>query len=323
MAQQRLIPRLRAALRLRHFSARTERAYVFWARRYVLFCDRRHPAECSERDVVAFLEFLVRTRGIAAATQNQAVAALSFLYRDVLARPLGTLPAIVRAKGRVRVPNVLEPSEIELVLRELRGPMRLVAMLLYGAGLRLGEALSLRLKDLDLARHTVVVREGKGGKDRRTVLPERLGAMLSERVADLRRDHLREVQRGRGYVALPRALSVKLPGAVRDWRWSWLFPASRDVYSRETKRYVRYHVHETTVQRAIAAAGVASGINKRVTAHTFRHSFATHLLRTGTDIRTVQELLGHRDVSTTMVYLHVLDRGLGVRSPLDRLPRDG
>ncbi len=168
-----------------------------------------------------------------------------------------------------------------------------------------------------------MVREGKGGKDRRTVLPERLVAMLSERVADLRRGHLREVQRGRGYVALPRALSVKLPGAVRDWRWSWLFPASRDVYSPETKRHVRYHLHETTVQRAIAAAGIASGINKRVTAHTFRHSFATHLLRAGTDIRTVQELLGHRDVSTTMVYLHVLDRDLGVRRPLDRLPQDG
>ena len=273
--------------------------------------------------MVAFLEFLVRTRGVAAATQNQAVAALSFLYRDVLGRPLGTLPAIVRAKGRVRVPNVLEPSEVELVLRELKGAMRVIVMLLYGAGLRLGEALSLRLKDLDLARHMVVVRGGKGGKDRRTILPERLVALLNERVADLRREHLHEVQRGRGFVALPRALSVKLPGAVRDWRWSWLFPASRDVYWRETKGYVRYHLHETTVQRAIASAGVASGINKRVTAHTFRHSFATHLLRAGTDIRTVQELLGHRDVSTTMVYLHVLDRGLGVRSPLDRLPQDG
>lgn len=318
VSQQRLLPSLRRVLRLRHFSAGTERAYVFWTRRFVLFCGR-HPVECSERDVVGFLDHLVSTRQIAASTQNQAVAALSFLYREVLGRPLSALPAIVRAKSRVRVPNVLEPEEIERVLRELRGSPRLVVMLMYGAGLRLHEALSLRLKDLDLARHTVVVREGKGGKDRRSVLPERLIGVLAERVAELRMNHLREVQRGGGHVALPRALAAKLPGAVQDWRWSWLFPAARDVRVRATGRRVRFPLHDSTVQRAIGAAGIASGINKRVTAHTFRHSFATHLLRSGSDIRTVQELLGHRDVSTTMVYLHVLDRGLGVRSPLDRL----
>lgn len=319
MPSQRLIPSVRTALRLRHFSGNTERAYVFWVRRFVLFCDRRHPRECDESDVVAFLDFLATTRKVAAATQSQALAALVFLYRDLLGIPLGSLPSIVRGKQRVRVPNVLEPAEVELVLRELRGPSRLVVMLLYGAGLRLSEALSLRLKDLDLARHMLIVRDGKGGKDRRTVLPERLVELFNERVLDLRRDHQRDVQRGRGYIALPRALAIKLPGSVRDWRWSWLFPASRDVYSREARRHVRHHLHQTTVQRAIGAAAIASGINKRVTAHTFRHSFATHLLRSRADIRTVQELLGHRDVSTTMVYLHALDRGAGVRSPLDRL----
>lgn len=319
MEPQRLIPALRTALRLRHYSVRTEKAYVFWVRRFVDFCGRRHPRECGEREVVAFLEHLVKSRGVAAATQNQALAALAFLYRDVLASPLASLPAVVRAKGRVRVPNVLEPEEVERVLSELRGGPRLVVMLLYGAGLRLGEALSLRIKDLDLARRTVVIREGKGGKDRRSVLPDKLVAELTERVSILRVEHFRAMQAGGGFIALPRALAVKLPGAVRDWRWSWVFPASRDVYAKELGRSVRYHVHETSVQRAIAAAGVAAGISKRVTAHTFRHSFATHLLRAGTDIRTVQELLGHRDVSTTMVYLHVLERGLGVRSPLDRL----
>jgi integron integrase len=314
-----LLPSLRAALRLRHFSIHTERAYVLWVRRFVRFCGNRHPTVCDDRDVVAFLEHLVRTRAVSASTQNQALAAVSFLYRDVLQQPLGALPAVVRARGRVRVPTVLEPEEVERVLREMRGVPRLVVMVMYGTGLRLGEALSLRLKDLDLARQTVVVRDGKGGTDRRTVLPERLVGVLTDRVAELRQAHLRAVQRGGGHVALPRALAVKLPGAVRDWRWSWLFPAAREVYAREFGRRVRFPVHATTVQRAIAAAAMASGINKRVTAHTFRHSFATHLLRSGADIRTVQELLGHRDVTTTMGYLHVLARGVAVRSPLDRL----
>ncbi len=279
----------------------------------------RHPRECGIADVRSFIEYLATERRLSASAQNQVIAALLFLYRDVLAQPLGALPAVVRPKAAHRLPNVLEPPEVERVIAQLAGTPQLVVMLLYGAGLRLGEALALRIKDLDLDRRTVMVRSGKGAKDRRTMLPERLVPVLARRVQDMRLWHQREVSRGRGYLPLPEALARKLPGAVRDWRWAWVFPAARDTWDGALRRSVRYPVHPTTVQRAIAAAARRAGINKRVTAHTFRHSFATQLLRSGYDIRTVQELLGHVDVSTTMVYLHVLDGATGVRSPLDRL----
>ncbi len=266
-----------------------------------------------------FLEAWAGAGGISASTQNQALAALQFLYRDVLGAPLGNLPAVVRPRGAVRLPNVLEPPEVERVLAELTGAPRMVAMLLYGSGLRLSEALALRVKDLDLGRRVVMVRAGKGNRDRRTMLPDRLVPVLREHMELVRRSHLQSLSRGGGYYPLPDALERKLPGAVRDWRWGWVFPATREVWDRRRGRRVRFPLHATTIQRAITAAAIRSGVNKRVTAHTFRHSFATQLLRSGYDIRTVQELLGHTDVSTTMVYLHVLDRGTGVRSPLDRL----
>ena len=204
-------------------------------------------------------------------------------------------------------------------MAQLTGAPLLVVMLLYGAGLRLNESLSLRVKDIDLERRTLMVRSGKGNKDRRSVLPDRLTPLMTDQVAKIRSWHAKELLRGRGYLALPDALGHKFPNAVRDWRWAWLFPSARDVYDRRAKRAVRFPVHQSTIQRAIARAAVKAGLNKRVTAHTFRHSFATQLLRSGYNIRTVQELLGHANVSTTMVYLHVLDQGMGVRSPLDRL----
>jgi integron integrase len=263
-------------------------------------------------------DLAVRTR-LGPSSQNQAIAALAFLYRDVLGQPLGALPGVMRPKVSHRLPNVLEAPDVERVLAQMSGTPQLVVALLYGSGLRLGEALSLRVKDVDLVRRTVMVRAGKGNKDRRTVLPERLVPAIGAQVDKVRRAHQKAVLSGGGRYPLPDALARKMPGAVRDWRWAWLFPAQHDVWHRDLRMRVRYPVHVTTIQRAIALAGVKSGINRRVTAHTFRHSFATHLLRSGYDIRTVQELLGHVDVSTTMIYLHVLDAGTGVRSPFDQL----
>lgn len=317
----RLISQLRSALRVRHYSRQTEKAYVSWTRRFVHFCAMRHPHDCTETDVRRFLDHLAQERQVSASTQNQALAALMFLYREVLATPLDATKAAVHAKRGVRVPNVLTPDEVSMVVEALHGDARLVVSLLYGAGLRLNEALALRVKDVDLSRRVITVHAGKGDKDRRSVLPEALVEPLKIRIHETRQLHLHDMVKGAGFVPLPDALASKLPGAVRDWRWIWLFPANRTFRDRRTGHLMRYHIYSTTVQRAIAMAAVASGINKRVTAHTFRHSFATHLLRAGYDIRTVQELLGHRDVSTTMLYLHVLDRGTGVRSPLDTISR--
>ena len=316
----RLLEQLSAAIHTRRYSARTERAYRRWVVRYVRFCGMRHPRECGVGEVKAFVEHLALQRRLGPSSQNQLIAALVFLYRDVLGQPLGALPAVVRPKVAQRMPNVLEAPDVDLVLAQMSGTPRLVTALLYGSGLRLSEALSLRVKDLDLVRCTLMVRGGKGNKDRRTVLPERLVPAIAAQVDRVRRAHQKAVLLGGGRYPLPDALARKMPGAVRDWRWAWLFPARHDVWNRDLRTRVRYPVHMTTIQRAIALAGVKSGINRRVTAHTFRHSFATHLLRSGYDIRTVQELLGHVDVSTTMIYLHVLESGTGVRSPFDQLP---
>ncbi|MCC6774962.1 MAG: integron integrase [Gemmatimonadaceae bacterium] len=318
-----LLRDVRTALRLRHYSPRTERSYVAWVRRYVRFCELRHPRTCGAPEIRSFLEQLATVRKVAASTQNQAHAALLFLYREVLQLSMDDTRVAVRAKEKTRVPNVLAPDEVALVIRALRGDVQLVARLLYGSGLRLNEALQLRVKDVDLRRGVLTVRSGKGAKDRRTVLPESVIEDMRHRILETRTLHLRDVARGGGYISLPDALARKLPSALRDWRWAWVFPATRQYRDRTTRRAMRHHLYETTVQRAISTAGVSSGLSKRVTAHTFRHSFATHLLRNGYDFRTVQELLGHQDVSTTMVYLHVLDRGPGVRSPLDALDRAG
>ena len=305
-------------MRALHMSPRTENAYVAWVRRYVRFCGMRHPRECGAAEVRAFLEELAIGGGVAAPTQNQAFSALLFLYNRILGCALGGLPAFVRARRSYRVPIVLEPEEVRVMLREIRGSSGLVAMLLYGAGLRLTEAVRLRAKDVDLRRKVLVVRDGKGGKDRRTVLPDSLVGDLAEHIRRVRAQHLRDVVVLDVRVPLPGAMDRKAPSAARDWRWAWVFPAKR-IYVDGAGRRFRDHLHKSTVQRAIASAARRSGLNKRVTAHAFRHSFATHMLRNGYDIRTVQELLGHSDVRTTMVYLHVLERGLSVRSPLDRL----
>lgn len=307
-------------LALRHASPRTVTAYTDWVRRYVRFHRGRHPRQMGEAELTAFLSYLATERRVAASTQNQALAALLFLYREVIGVTVGWLDTMVRAERPARVPTVLSRDEAQLVLEAMGGVPQLVAMVLYGAGLRLSEACALRLKDVDLDRRELVVRQGKGGRDRLTLLPESLIEPLAVQMERVRVLHRRDLAAGRGHVMLPTAHARKSPSAVRDARWQWVFPASRFYRDPATSHWVRHHVHPTVIQRAVADAVRIAALNKRVGCHTFRHSFATHLIEAGYDIRTVQELLGHRDVKTTMIYTHVLNRGgRGVRSPLDTL----
>lgn len=316
----KLLDRMRAAIRLRHFSPRTEEAYVGWSRRYILFHGKRHPLEMGEAEVTAFLSDLAQRRKVSASTQNQALCALLFLYRHVLARDLGELRGLVWAKRSVHVPVVLTRDEVALVLGQLSGQEWLICALLYGAGLRLSECLNLRVKDLEFDNREVIVREGEWGKDRRTPLPELLAQPLTEHLVGVRRRHVLDLAAGFGRVSMPDALTVKYPNAASDWRWQFVFPAGRICRDARWGPPSRYHLHESAVQRAVTEAVNGARLSKRASCHSFRHSFATHLLEDGADIRTVQELLGHRDVSTTMVYTHVLNRGpLGVRSPADRI----
>jgi integron integrase len=306
-------------LRTRRYSPRTVLVYRRWVTRFVRFHGTRHPRELDAKHVRAFLTHLATRAKVSGSTQNQALAALLCLYRDFLAIPMGAPEGVTPAKRTHHVPTVLSVAEATQVIGQLGGTVHLVASLLYGSGLRIAECCQLRVKDLDLDRGEVLVRGGKGGRDRRTVLPESLRQPLLLHLERVRALHDRDLARGHGEVVLPDALNRKLPAAGREFAWQWLFPAARTYVEPGTRAIRRHHVHQSVIQRAVTAAGRAAGLRKRVTCHTFRHSFATHLLEAGHDIRTVQELLGHRDVSTTMIYTHVLNRGgLGVQSPLDR-----
>jgi integron integrase len=319
-AGPKLLARVRHAIRLRHYSRNTEQAYVRWVRRFVLFHGMRRPEEMGAAEISAFLSHLAIGAQVSASTQNQALGALLFLYKEVLGRRVDWLGEVVRAKRLLRVPVVLTGEEVKAILGLLKGEPFLVAWLQYGAGLRLLEALTLRVKDLDFGRGEVRVRRAKGGKDRVTMLPQRLIGPLQAHLEVVRRLHGRDLADGAGSVELPDALDRKLPGAPWEWCWQWVFPAKRSYWVRETGVRRRHHLDPSVVQRAFHEAVQAAGVAKRATCHTLRHSFATHLLEKGQDIRTVQELLGHRDVRTTMIYTHVLNRGaLGVRSPADFL----
>lgn len=314
----RLLDRLRGELAMRRYSVRTQDAYVGWVRRFILFHGKRHPLVMGADEVNAFLTSLAIDARVAAATQNQALCAILFLYRVVLGNPLPWLDDLVRAQRPVRLPVVLTRDEVTSVLQRMDGATALVARLLYGSGLRLLEALRLRVKDVDFGRSQILVRDPKGRRDRATMLPVSLKEPLREHLRGVRAMHEKDLAEGFGAVALPGALERKLPSAPREWAWQWVFPATMRWREEATGEQRRHHLHETAVQRAVKEAAAESGVGKRVTCHTFRHSFATHLLERGQDIRTVQELLGHRDVSTTMIYTHVLNLGPGaVRSPLD------
>lgn len=320
---RRLLDRVRDRLAMGHYSPRTVDAYVGWIRRFILFHGRRHPAEMGAAEVSAFLSSLATVGKVSASTQNQALAALLFLYADVLGRKLEALEEMVRAKRPARLPVVMTRQEVAAVLSKLSGTSRLMASVLYGAGLRLSECASLRVKDVDFSLSQLVVRSGKGQRDRVALLPKSLVGPLQEQLQKVREQHDADVARGAGYVDLPFALRSKYPNAPREWAWQWLFPATRSYTHPGTKERRRHHLHETVLQRAMRRAVVAAGVNKPVSCHTLRHSFATHLLESGYDIRTIQKLLGHRDLRTTMIYTHVLNRGpLGVQSPLDLVELD-
>ena len=320
--QPRLIPRLREALRVRRYSLKTEKAYVQWVRRYIYFHGKRHPQDMGAVEVTAFLNHLANARHVAAATQNQALAALLFLYREVLEVELPWLDGLVRAKTAKRLPTVLTRNEVPTILSQLAGTSWLMVSLLYGAGLRLNECLSLRVKDVDLNGSKLIVREGKGNKDRVTLLPSSLQASLVAHLERVKELHDADLAQGFGEAPMPQALAGKYPKAGYLWAWQFVFPSTRHCRDPYTGRTVRFHVHEKTLQRAVKEAARRAGIGKPVGCHTFRHAFATHLLEAGHNIRVVQELMGHKDVATTMIYTHVMNTSLAaVRSPADSLPQ--
>lgn len=316
----RLLDQLKEALRSRHYSRRTEETYCHWVKRFIYFHNIRHPAEMAEPEINAFLTHLAVKEKVSASTQNQALSALLFLYRHVLGREVGHLGDVIRARKPTRLPVVMTREEVKAVLANLTGDKWLMASLMYGAGLRLMECLRLRVQDVDFSRNEILVRDGKGAKDRITMLPESLKAPLQDHLKKVKTVHERDLSDGWGRVHMPEALDRKYPNAPKEWRWQWVFPQENRWKNAKTGEQGRHHVDESLVQKAVREAVTRAGLTKRATCHTFRHSFATHLLEAAYDIRTVQELLGHADVKTTMIYTHVLNRGpSGVRSPVDGL----
>jgi integron integrase len=316
----KLLDQVRQAIRTRHYSEKTEKAYVHWIKRFIFFHNKRHPVEMAELEIGQFLSSLATDGHVSASTQNQAFNALLFLYHEVLNKRIGLIDGVVRAKRPHRLPVVLTKDEVKNVIDQMIGAPRLMAILLYGAGLRLMECCCLRIKDIDFSRNEIVVRAGKGDKDRHTMLPSVVRNSLFEHFRDVKLQHDEDLKNGLGRVSLPKALDRKYPNAGKEWGWQWAFPATSHYSDTVTGEKRRHHLHESVLQRAFKEARLKAGVFKPAGPHTLRHSFATHLLENGYDIRTVQELLGHTDVSTTMIYTHVLNRGgKGVRSPADGL----
>jgi integron integrase len=316
----KLLDQVRDVIRKRHYSIRTEQAYVDWIRRFIVFHGKRHPKDMGEAEISQYISHLASAQQVASSTQNQALNAIVFLYRQVLQIDLGDFGPMERAKRPQRLPVVMTKEEVGQVLTAMSGVYGLMAKLLYGCGLRLMEVVRLRVKDLDFTQNQVLVREGKGMKDRSTMFPGQLKPTLTDHLARVKLIHQQDLQKGYGEVYLPFALARKYPNAAREWGWQYVFPSER--LSRDPRSGVvrRHHIDESGLQRAVRAAARMAGVAKPISPHVFRHSFATHLLEAGYDIRTVQELLGHKDVATTMIYTHVLNKGgLGVKSPLDDL----
>ena len=317
---KKLLEQVRDAARLRHFSLFTERAYVNWIRRFIRFHRLRHPKEMGAPEISQFLTFLAVDQNVAASTQNQALNALVFLYREVLGQDPGIFEGVVRARRPKFVPCVLSVDEVNELLSRLKGTPLLITSLLYGAGLRLNEALRLRIKDLDFERNLIVVRQAKGFKDRTVPLPLSIKDRLQRHLTEVKKLHQNDLANGFGCVELPFAFARKNPGAAKDWKWQWVFPGKNISIDPRGGERRRHHLHDSILQKHLRRAAAEAKLQKRITAHTFRHSFATHLLDAGTDIRTLQVLLGHVDVKTTMIYTHVtLEKGVGTKSPLDTI----
>lgn len=318
MPPKKLLDQVRDVIRMKHYARSTEESYLNWIKRFILFHEKQHPNMMGAAEIQEFLVDLAVEQNVAAATQNQALAALLFLYREVLQQELDESALAMQAKRPVRLPVVLTKAEVQMVFDKMEGLHRIMLQLIYGSGLRLMECLRLRVKDLDFSRRQLIVREGKGSKDRATILPDRLHEPLRQQLVAAKSLHDEDLRLGFGAVYLPFALERKYPNANREWRWQYVFPAPRRSRDPRTNVVRRHHRDPSGLQKAIRAAAKQTTITKRISCHTFRHSFATHLLEAGYDLRTIQELLGHEDIRTTMIYTHVLQRGAGgVRSPLD------
>ncbi len=317
MSKTKLLDEVRNVIRLRHYSPRTEESYVNWIRKYVLYHNKKHPRDMGEKEIRDYLNNLSLTQNLSYSTQNQALNAIIFLYKNVIKKELGNLN-FEKAKRVKHIPVVLSKNEVKLILDKLEGIVKLIVSLLYGSGLRLSECLRIRIKDVDVDYMQIIIRDGKGEKDRRTMIPGSLINQLKKQIEKVKHIHTSDLKKSGGFTNLPYALEKKYPNANKQFGWQYLFPASKQIYEAKTKRKHRHHLHEATIQRAVKRAVSKAEIVKQVSPHTFRHSFATHLLENGYDIRTVQELMGHKDVRTTMIYTHVLNKGvMGVKSPLD------
>jgi len=314
----KLLDIVRTELRTRHYSIRTEKAYLGWIKRFILFHNKQHPSNLGTSEIRSFINYLAIKKKVSASTQNQALQSILFLYKQILKTEVGWIEEIKRVERIRHIPVVFSRKEAKIILSNMKGVTRLIASLLYGSGLRLNECLRLRIKDIDFDYKQIIIRDGKGEKDRRTTLPLSLVRALQKQIKKVKAIHQGDLKKGFGKAPLPYALSQKYPNAGKEFGWQFLFPAENLSYDEKQKFKFRYHIHSSTIQKAIKEALKKSEINKAGSPHTFRHSFATHMLETGYDIRTVQELLGHKDVRTTMIYTHVLNKGgLGVRSPLD------
>lgn len=318
MQKTKLLDQVRDELRVRHYSLRTEKSYTGWIKRFILFHNKRHPNEMGADEIRAFISNLAVKENVSSSTQNQALQAILFLYKEILKIEVGWINEIERAARKKHIPVVFSRAEAKRVLENMSGSARLMASLLYGGGLRLNECLRLRVKDIDFDYKQIIIRDGKGEKDRRTTLPEKIIPALQEQIKYVKKLHTDDLKKNKGATVLPYALRKKYVNAGKEFGWQFLFPSGSFVIDEESKQEYRYHVHSSTIQKAIKEALKKAEITKPGSPHTFRHSFATHLLESGYDIRTVQELLGHKDVRTTMIYTHVLNKGgMGVKSPLD------
>jgi integron integrase len=317
MAEQKLLDKVRTELRTNHYSRKTEDAYTNWIKRFILFHNKRHPKDMGAEEIKAFVDNLVTNHHVSSATQNQALQGILFLYKNILNKDVGWIENIKRSSRVKHLPVVLSKKEVEKVFNNLDGTNKIIVSLLYGGGLRLSEALRLRIKDIDFDYKQILVRDGKGEKDRHTILPDSLISELKQHLNRVYLKHKEDLKNGKGETILPYVLKKKYPNAGKEFGWQYAFPADKFIKDKEIGLIFRWHIHESTLQRAVKEAVKKAGLIKSASPHTFRHSFATHLLENGYDIRTIQELLGHNSVKTTMIYTHVLNRGLGVKSPLD------